>query len=138
MNVFLDTSFILCVLLEQEDMEPLPWPAWQNVYCSQLAKIEVYRTLDRMRLESRLDDEERMYLTRHFQLFWSGCHQVELDETILSRSAAAFPTVIGTLDALHLSTALMLQEHVHPKLVLLTKDRQQLRAAIASGLSVQD
>jgi predicted nucleic acid-binding protein len=46
------------------------------------------------------------------------------------------PTVLGTLDALHLATALEVKRALAPKLVLLTHDEQLARAARASGLAV--
>ncbi|RME20569.1 MAG: PIN domain-containing protein [Deltaproteobacteria bacterium] len=56
-------------------------------------------------------------------------------EGILERAASAMPTVIGTLDAIHLATALELAREAGMKdLVLATHDVQLARAARASGL----
>jgi predicted nucleic acid-binding protein len=49
---------------------------------------------------------------------------------VLTRAAGPMPTVVGSLDAIHLATAL------EPGFVLLTHDKQLARAARASGLDV--
>jgi predicted nucleic acid-binding protein len=46
------------------------------------------------------------------------------------------PTVIGSLDAIHLATALELAEETRTSLVLATHDARLARAARASGLTV--
>ena len=53
------------------------------------------------------------------------------------RATLPMPTVIGTLDALHLVTALEVRRTLAPKVVFLTHDEQLARAARASGLVVQ-
>ena len=61
---------------------------------------------------------------------------LEMTDAILVRAAAPMPTVVGTLDAIHLATALELREFLDSPLVLATHDDQLARAALASGLDV--
>lgn len=49
---------------------------------------------------------------------------------------AAMPTVLGTLDAIHLVTALLVVESRHVQLAFLTHDDQLATGAHAVGLEV--
>ncbi len=60
---------------------------------------------------------------------------IGVDRTILDRAAEPFPTVLGTLDALHLSSALAIRPQV-PDIVFATHDRELAIAATAVGLRV--
>ena len=62
---------------------------------------------------------------------------VQLNHTILQRASEAFPTVLGTLDALHLATALMLREKMKIQLTFLTHDVQLGLAAQSVGFMVE-
>ncbi len=53
---------------------------------------------------------------------------------VKSRAAQAFPTIIGTLDALHLSTAILWAELDPEPLVVLTADARFRTCAQAVGL----
>jgi hypothetical protein len=61
---------------------------------------------------------------------------VELDRAILARASEPFATVIGTLDALHLATALRWEESQNTKLVMATHDSALAMAARAHGFPV--
>jgi predicted nucleic acid-binding protein len=137
MNAFVDTSVVLSVMLGQKgDASVLE--KWENTYVSELLKIEYFRSLDRLRLQSEIDDLERTRLVHIFELFWTNCNEIPMSKKILHRAAGAFPTVIATLDAIHLSTALAVKESLESNLVLLTHDRQLKMAARASGLDVEE
>ena len=56
-------------------------------------------------------------------------------ESILDRAADPFPTALGSLDAIHLATALELREQV-PSLVFATHDRDLAIAAQSVGFSI--
>jgi predicted nucleic acid-binding protein len=60
---------------------------------------------------------------------------VPMDQSVLKRAGEPFPTPIKTLDAIHLATALLLNNHIGG-IVLLTHDRQLGMAALACGLAV--
>ena len=135
MTVYLDTSVILSRLLNQ-DNQLTAWGRWDACYTSALTHLEFYRTLDRMRLTGALTDQERVDLQEQFLVVWEALHRVTLSPLILERAAAAMPTVLGTLDALHLVTALQVGEALHLKVTLLTHDEQLATAARAMGLAV--
>lgn len=58
-----------------------------------------------------------------------------LSERILQRASETFPTIVVTLDAIHLATALAIRE-VAPIDLLLTHDVQLGTAARSVGFSV--
>ena len=62
---------------------------------------------------------------------------IEMGPSVKRRAAGPFPTVIGTLDAIHLATAILWQEAEPGSLVrILTKDRQLALCAKTLGLGV--
>ena len=55
---------------------------------------------------------------------------------VLARAAQPLPTELGTLDAIHLATALLWREHTGGDIVMATHDVALGMAARACGLSV--
>ena len=60
---------------------------------------------------------------------------ISLDPAILERAAEPFPTAVGTLDALHLASALLVHAEL-PDLRFATHDRQLAVAARAMGFEL--
>jgi hypothetical protein len=65
-----------------------------------------------------------------------SCSLVTPTAAVLSRAAQPLPTVLGTLDALHLATALMMRDTEGAELVMATHDAQLGLAARAMGMRV--
>ena len=65
-----------------------------------------------------------------------GLEVIKLTHPVLARAAQLLPTSLGTLDAIHLVTALMWNEQARGNLVMATHDTGLARAAKSSGLSV--
>jgi len=61
---------------------------------------------------------------------------VEIDAVVLERAAQPMPTELGTLDAIHLATALLWKEMSRLDLVMATHDDALGLGAQAHGLSV--
>jgi uncharacterized protein len=131
---FLDSSVLLRKLLG-EPRSLAEWPQIRRAYASRLLPIEVARVIDRCRLDGQIDDAEVATLHLEARRVLRSVEIVALTEHILLAAGAAMPTVVGTLDALHLVTALELAKQVAP-LVLATHDVQLGRAAQSSGLPV--
>ena len=134
MIAYLDTSVILLPLLGQG--KGFDYGRWDFVYSSELTGLEARRTIDRLRLELALDDigvaeahQELSRIERHLGI-------VPLNRAVLQRSALPMPTVVKTLDAIHLTSALILQEKKRTKLAFATHDFQQATAAKAFGFEV--
>ena len=135
MTVYMDTSVILSRLLGQPN-SLRRWGGWQAVYTSVVTRVEYLRTLDRLRLQGMIDDAERVELHAQFNVLWESTYRVPLTEAILIRAAEPFPTVIGTLDALHLASALAARKKGSDEMTVLTHDQQFGRAASALGFPI--
>jgi predicted nucleic acid-binding protein len=131
-NVYLDTSTVLRVLLRQP--KPLAiWAQWVRAYASELLHVEACRVIDRLRLEGALDDEGVAAAHDELALIESAMATVPLSRPVADRAALPMATVVRTLDALHLATAMLLRERLGIALVFATHDPQQGRAARALG-----
>jgi len=135
MNVFVDTSVVLRYLLGQPD-PVVCWGKWERAFVSELIRTEFFRTVDRLRLQGEIEDAQRVQLGLDFETFCRTCHRVPVGEKVLLRAEQPFPTVIGTLDAIHLATLLLVQQGTGLELTLLTHDEQLARGALACGVVV--
>ena len=136
MKVYLDTSVVLSRLLNQPD-SLASWGSWEMAFTSVLSRVEFLRTVDRLRLDGEIDDEERVLLHQGGEVVWEASYRVGISDSVLERASQPFPTVVGTLDALHLATALTVAQNRLPELLFLTHDKQLSRAALAVGFEVE-
>ena len=134
MTVYIDTSVVLRVLLR----EPNPvknWGRWERGYSSNLWSVEALRTVDRLRLSGQLIDREVAVLVGAIRTIDETLTIRTLDDAIMERASQSFPTSIGTLDALHLSTALAIRQSAAVEFFL-THDAQLGTAAQSVGFEV--
>jgi predicted nucleic acid-binding protein len=136
MTVYLDTSVVLSRLLNQPNALP-SWGTWDASYTSVITRVEFLRAVDRLRLSGEIDDDDRVFLHQAGEVVWEASHGVGISDAVLERASQPFPTVIGTLDALHLATALAVAQSGGMTLQLLTHDKQLSRAAQALGFAVE-
>jgi predicted nucleic acid-binding protein len=134
MIAYLDTSVILRPLLGQG--KALDWRKWDSAYSSELLGLEARRVLDRLRLESALDDPGVAEAHQELARIEKYIGSVPLTRSVLRRAALPMPTIVKTLDAIHLTSALMLQESKGSQLMFATHDLQQALAAKALGFEV--
>lgn len=135
MTAYLDTSVILSRFLGQSNALR-SWGDWDRAYTSEITRVEFHRTVDRLRLDGSIADGERVALHEHFRVLWQATHHVPLVSSVVDRAAEPFPTVVGTLDALQLASALVIARTLEDALVFLTHDEQLARAVSAVGLAV--
>ncbi len=136
MNVYLDSS----VVLRRLQREPAPlarWGQWEHAYSSVLLRVEVLRTIDRNRLRGALSDGEASELISQAHAFFDAVEFVALSDGILNRASQSFFTVLGTLDALHLATALRLVDVGSMSLTFLTHDAELALAARSVNFEVE-
>jgi predicted nucleic acid-binding protein len=134
MIVYLDTSVVLRILLG----EPNPtneWGKWEKAYSSALWRVEALRTVDRLRLTHEITDTEVADLVRDVQTINDTLAIYPLNDRIMQRASETFPTVVGTLDAIHLASAIFIRE-VQGVDLLLTHDSQLGTAARSLGFKV--
>lgn len=135
MIAYVDASVVLRFVLGQRD-SLAEWSTIQHALSSALAQVECLRTLDRLRLRGGISDQDLATArARVFELFRS-VDVVDLTDVVLDRASQAFPTPLGTLDALHLATAVLWRESHDDELALATHDEALGMAAKACGFRV--
>ena len=134
MNAYIDTSTLLRVILDEPGV-PASWSRITRPISSELIRVECLRTVDRARLRLSLHDDEVARLRSELLEAIEPFTLVQLDGRVLARAAEPFPTVLGTLDAIHLASALLAREQV-PDLRFTTEDHELQTAARAVGFEV--
>lgn len=136
MNVYLDSSVVLRKL--RREAAPAPgWARWEHAYTSVLLRVEVLRTIDRNRLKGAISDHEVAELITKAHAIFDVVEFVAVSPSILHRASHSFLTPLGTLEALHLSTALGLAEAGEIELVFLTHDAELALAARSVNFAVE-
>ena len=135
MRVYLDTSVVLRRLLNEPHRVSC-WGRWEEAYSSRIWLTEARRTVDRLRLEGRIGDEAVARLREDLRLAHETLHVVAVDESVLARAEESFPTTLGTLDAIHLASALAIRSRLALDRFL-THDRRLGVAAISLGFAVE-
>lgn len=132
MTVYLDTSTVLCVVLDQAERLAF-WGKWDEACSSELLGVEARRALDRLRLEGVLDDDQVGAFHAALSRIERAVDGIRLTRLVLGRAALPMATPVKTLDALHLASALLWRERRSPDLIFATHDPQRARAARALG-----
>lgn len=135
MIAYLDASVLLRVVLG-EPGRLKEWPAIEEGVASALAEVECLRTLDRLRLRGALSDQEMAERRGAMLELLDAVALVEVTAPVLRRAADPFPTPLGTLDAIHLATALAWREERDSPLLLATHDASLGLGARACGFTV--
>jgi len=135
MQAYIDSSVLISIVFEQFP-RLAQWGTWDGAFTSAVAETECRRTVDRMRLEGKLSDEAVADAHSVVGSLLAALTTVDIAPSILERAGASMPTVVGTLDAIHLATALAIRRDQSLDLVFATHDRQQATAAIAMGFEV--
>jgi predicted nucleic acid-binding protein len=136
MMAYLDTSALLrLVLREPGALEELR--SCEALVASELVAVESLRTIDRLRLQGALSIEDAASRRETVTEWLEAVDLVLLQRPILARASEPFPTPLGTLDALHLSTALVWQDRMRQPLVMATHDRDLSLAARSFGFEVR-
>ncbi len=135
MIAYLDSSVLLRIILGQRNAVK-EWRAIERGVASALVEVECLRTLDRLRVSERLSDEAIALRREAVFRLLESMEIIDLTRPILTRAAQPFPTALGTLDAIHLATALVWREGKQEDLVMATHDTALAVAARASGFRV--
>ena len=135
MIAYLDSSVVLRVVLGQRG-SLREWKAVEMGVSNALMEVECLRTLDRLRpLEGIAEDEIARRREAVYRIV-EAMTLIEPTRPVLARAAQPLPTVLGTLDAIHLATALLWRERSDADLVMATHDASLGLAARAVGFRV--
>lgn len=135
MIAYLDSSALLRLVLREPGALPLEeLTSREGMISSELLAVECPRTIDRLRLQGSLSTEEASSRSMLVRDWLEAVDLVLLQRPILSRASEPFPTPLGTLDALHLATALVWRDRTKQELVMMTHDGGLATAARAFGI----
>lgn len=135
MNAYVDSS-VLLRLVFGEDAVLDAWDTITRPVSSELTRVECLRALDRARLSFRLADDVVAERRAALLELISSIELIPIAGSILERAAEPFPTMIGSLDAIHLASALAVRDQLEP-LVLATHDRELAVAGRSVGFAVE-
>ena len=135
MIAYVDSSVILRRILGQAGALR-EWKHLETPVASALVEVECLRTLDRLRIAGSIDDHRVSGWREAVYRLLGEAELVEVTRSVLARAAQPMPTALGTLDAIHLATALLWRERGASALVMATHDEALATAARASGFAV--
>jgi predicted nucleic acid-binding protein len=135
MIAYVDASVSLRVVLGQPNALP-EWSQIDRGVSSALVTTESLRTLDRLRLKAQISDSDLAQRRQTVLAVVASLELVEIDAAVLDRAAQPMPTELGTLDAIHLATALLWRESTREELTVATHDRALGLGAQSFGLRV--
>jgi predicted nucleic acid-binding protein len=133
---YVDTSVLLRIVLREPGaLEGLQ--SYDGLVSSELIAIESARTIDRLRLQGALTLEEAATRSRAVGEWLEAVDLVLLRPPVLSRASEPLPIPLGTLDAIHLATALLWRERMGPLAMIATHDSALGVAARTFGFDVR-
>lgn len=135
MMVYLDASVVLRLVLGES--APLAIrQQFSGAVASALTEVECLRTLDRLARVDALSTDETADRRMAVYRLMEEVEVVDVSSAVLRRASEPFPTPLGTLDAIHLSTAIAWRDAREVLLTMATHDKSLATAARALGLEV--
>jgi len=132
--MYLDSSVVLRALFAQPG-RLRSWGKWTAAYSSELLGIECRRAIDRLRLEGLYDDANVAEATEELIQIERTLRRIRLSRSIVQEASKTMPTIVKTLDAIHLASAILIRERRGIELLFSTHDAQQAIAARALGFT---
>ncbi|WP_420799901.1 type II toxin-antitoxin system VapC family toxin [Nitrospira moscoviensis] len=103
-----------------------------------IAFTEAFSAFRRRVRESALKEPQYQEVVRRFLREWPSYVRITLDEGVLDRSRSLLERhALRTLDAIHLASALQLQDHLDEPSVLISADARLLNAAALERLDIR-
>lgn len=133
MIAYVESSVILRFVLGQAGALRA-WRTFDAGGTSALTEVECLRTLDQLRITEGLADLQIAERRAGVYDVLARLAIIDLTRPVLERASQPFPVALGTLDALHLASALSWREHLAEPVVLATHDARLGAAARALGL----
>lgn len=109
MIAYVDSSVLLRLALGQPGRLG-EWPSIERAVSSALAQAECSRTLDRLRQRGALPTAAFAKAASSLRNILGAVDQLRITDSVLRRAGEPFASPLGTLDAIHLASALLLRE----------------------------
>lgn len=135
MNAYVDSSVLIRLLFGQPN-QLASWSEITQAVSSELVRVECLRTIDRAAIRASLAGDQVALLRSAALELMDRLTLAPVTPAVLARAAEPFPTSLGTLDAIHLATALAASKDLE-SLVVATHDMELGLAAKSMGIDVQ-
>lgn len=135
MNLYLDTSVLLRLVLSEPGALGDIRRA-DRLVSSELLAVESRRTIDRLRQLGHLPQEDAVRRLEIVGKWLEAVDLVLLRAPVLARAGDPLPSPLGTLDAIHLATALVWRDRMGQQLVVATHDAALGLAARQHGFEL--
>lgn len=136
MIAYIDTSALLRIVLREpgalDDLR-----GYEGLVSSELIAVESARTIDRLRIQGSLTTAEAAERVGAVTEWLEAIDLVLLRPPVLSRASEPMPVSLGTLDAIHLATALIWRDRMGPLPQMVTHDTTLGAAARTFGFDVR-
>lgn len=136
MIAYIDTSALLRIVLREpgalDDLR-----SYDGLVSNELTAVESARTIDRLRMQGNLSMDEAAERAAAVNEWLEAIDLVLLRPPVLSRAREPMPMPIGSLNAIHLATALIWRDRIGPLPELATHDGVLGTAARAFGFEVR-
>jgi predicted nucleic acid-binding protein len=133
---YIDTSALLRVILREpgalDDLR-----SYDGLVSSELIAVESARTIDRLRLQGSLTTDGAAIRLRAVSEWLEAIDLVLLRPPVLSRASEPMPIPLGTLDTVHLATALIWRDRMGALPTMATHDAALGSAARTFGFDVR-
>ncbi len=135
MIFYFDSSVVVRIILGEPNTLA-DWDGLPVLIASRLVRLESLRTLDRYRLLGELSEKELIECRRRCSQIFKHMTFLPISERVCQRAEASFPSIIKSLDSIHLATSLLWRETRGEDIVFATHDLHLSRAASLQGLEV--
>ena len=135
MTVYFDSSVVLRVVFAQPEQLD-GWARIGDAIASVLLHVECFRAFDRVRLSPSRQPEVLDRYRIALPVVLEHVKLILVNDSILARAAQPWPFTIGTLDAIHLATAMEWRDQNREPLTFATHDAQLGAAARHVGFDV--
>lgn len=138
MIAYLDSSVLLRVVLR----EPNRLDEWDQItvpVTSVLTRVELARTMDRNAILRTASEAELAAKRLEIADMLRRINTIALDDSVLDGAARPLPVIVGTLDAIHLASAILYRASQPPnqqRITFATHDAQLATAARAMNFEV--
>jgi predicted nucleic acid-binding protein len=136
-SCYIDTSAYLRWLMKAPNYYK-DFGNWDNLISSKLFKLEFYRSIDRIWKLGNIETEQKNEFIAHFKKFENYIHWIELDSNILDKASHTFSFSLGSLDAIHFTSANLYREEFEVgEYFILTHDKELAMISNSFGIDVK-
>jgi len=139
MIVYLDTSCLVKIYVEEEGSEEVRRHIAESeiVATSQIAYVELFSALSRKLKEREISRKDFRKVSERFERDWGSLFTINVTESVIRKAAKICNRRdVRAYDAVHISSALTIQDKVGVDALFLSADAKQVSAAKMEKMKV--